>query len=462
MKAPQWQQNVLLVSDDPEIHTTITPAFGAETTFIVVQNTDEAMEELHKNPIHVMILDAKTTNPSKTFYEKHYEDKEEIPFIELSQYGTQVNNGMTIILLVNKLLAREGEFARKCGAVLIMDRKEILINRMIYLIGVLRKRTFRTIVARDLPLNAEFPVDLYYHLSLSNRYVPFLPAKTPFTSDKKEKILSSNIRHLYVEEASLSPFLSSLRERGETQALYYSESLASIRNQYRQWLIQVFDLSSDGMMVFGKELYNKGLDIVYQLEKLISSFPDSMTCLNELPYPRWSTIAHSMNCGIYSLIFSIQCQLEPRHEIALAAMIHNIGFSEIDQNIINKNETELTESELNEYKKHVNFSLELLRKKMIPFTPIIEKIILHHHENYDGTGFPGGLAGKLLPLPVALVSILSSFDYFYTTKPGERPVSPFEAWQRLREHHGESTHLNMKFHPQLLSMLDEFFMNLKK
>nr|BDT27796.1 HD domain-containing protein [Bacteriovorax sp. HI3] len=459
MKAPEWRQNVLLVSDDPEIKTTIAPAFGEETTFIVVNNTEEAMEELHKEPIHVMILDAKTTNPSKNYYEKYYDDKEEIPFIELSQYGTQVNNGMTIILLVNKLLAREGDFARKCGAVLIMDRKAILINRMVYLIGVLRKRTFRTIVLRDLPLNAVFPVDLYHHLSLSNRYLPFLPAGVPFSEDKREKVLSANIRHLYVEEAHLSSFLSSLRKNGE--ALYYSESLASIRNQFRQWLIQVFDLSSDGMVVFGIELYNKGLDIVYQLEKLICSFPSSSACLAELPYPRWSTLAHSMNCGVYSLIFSIHCQLEPRHEIALAAMIHNIGFSEISQEIIKKKETELTPEELNEYKKHVTYSLELLRKKLIPFTPVMEKIIMHHHENYDGTGFPSGLAGRTLPLPVALVSILSSFDYFNTVKPGEKPISVFEAWQRLREHHGESTHLNMKFHPQLLVMLDDFFMNNK-
>lgn len=460
MEAPKWKQNVLIVSDDPEIVTTLSPAFREETDLIVVPDTEKAMEELHKGPVHVMIMDTKTTNPNRNYYEKYFEEKDEIPYIELSQYATQINQGLTIILLVNKLLAREGDFARKCGAVLIMDRKNILINRMVYLIGVLRKRTFRTIVTRDIPLNAEFPVDLYYHLSLSNRYIPFLIKGTPFTQEKKEKIIASNIRHLYVEETSLPGFLGALRQSGGND-LYYSEALASIRNQYRQWLIQVFDLSSDGMVFFGKDLYDKGMDITRQLEKLICSFPDSSTCMKELPYPRWSTIAHSLNCGIYALVFSIHCQLEPRHEIAFAAMIHNLGFSEISQDILNKKESEMTPVEFEEYKKHVHASLEILRKKLVPFTPLIEKIILHHHENYDGTGFPSGLAGKTLPLPVAIVSILSSYDYFNTVKPGEKPISPFEAWQRLREHHGESTHLNIKFHPQLLVMLDDFFMNSK-
>jgi hypothetical protein len=457
MKAPEWRQNVLLVSADPEIKLAVFPAFGKETHFITAQSTEEAIAQLDASPIHVIIIDTKTTNPNRQFYDQYYDEKEEMLFIELSQYASQKNHGLTTILLVNKLLAKQSDFARKCGAMLIMDRKNILMNRMLYLIGILRKRTFRTILSRDIPEGSVFSVDLYHYLSLSERYAVFLQAGVPFSLEKMDKIHLSNIRHLYVQESDLGSCLSVLRGTGES--LLYSESLSSIRNQYRQLLIQIFDISTDGMMHFGKEIYEKGLEITSQLEKLIARFPDSSASLRELPYPRWSGIAHSINCGIYAIIFSKHCHLEPTNEIAFAAMIHNVGFSEIDQGLLRKNETELTAEELVEYKKHVTISLELLRKKLLPFTPLIERIILHHHENFDGTGFPDGLAGENLPLECALVSILGSFDYFNTVRPGQKPTSAFEAWQLLKKHHGDATELNKKFHPKLLAQIDEFFVS---
>lgn len=458
MKAPQWRQNVLLVSDDLEIKLAIAPAFGDETNFINVQNTEEALIKLQEAPVQVVIIDAKTTNQKRNYYEQYYDEKDEIPYIELSQYANQINLGCTIILLVNKLLSREGDFARKCGAVLIMDRKNILTNRMVYSIEVLRKRTFRTIISRDIPQGSIFSVDLYHHLSLSNRYLLFLQAGEPFSNDKKIKIQDSNIRHLYVKESDLGALLSGLR--GTNESLLFSESLATIRNQYRQMLIQLLDLSTDGMIHSGKDIYLRGMDIVDQLEKLIDRFPDTATCLRELPYPRWSAIAHSINCALYAIIFAKYCKLDSHKEIAFAAMIHNIGFSEINQEIIRKKESDLSSKEFEEYKKHVSISIDILRKKFIPFTPLIENIILHHHENFDGTGFPSGMSGENLPLECSLVSLLSSFDYFNTARPGEKPITAQAAWERLKKSHGDSTILNKKFNPKLLAMLDEYFMRI--
>lgn len=457
MKAPEWRQNVLLVSDDPEIKSSVLPAFGAETQFFTALNTDDAIAVIDQNPVQVMIIDAKTTNPSLQYYEQVFDENEQIPFIELSQYASQINNGVTIILLVNKLRAKDGEFARKCGAVLIMDRKEILLNRMVYLIDVLRKRTFRTILSRDIPDGTTFPVDIYSYLARSNRYVIFLAAGEAFTHEKKEKLHSLHTRHLYVMEKDLSSFLSSLRGQSESQT--FSESLSSIRNQYRQLLIQIFDLSTDGILIFGKELSDKGMELISQLEKLVDRFPTVQEAMSELPYPRFSTMAHGLNCAMYALIFARHCGFENRQEIAFASLIHNIGFSELPPQLMRKSESELTQEEFEQYKKHVFLSMELLKKKLFPLTPLMEKIILFHHENFDGTGFPEGQAGNNIPLEVALVSILGSFDYFNTVRPGEKPLSPTEAWLRLREHHNEATMLNRKFNPSLLVEIDDFFLN---
>ena len=451
MKAPEWLQTVLLLTDDLEIESSISPSFGPESQFLTVKTTEEAIAQLDLTPTQVLIIDTKTTDPKR----QYFEETKDVPFIELSQYASQLNLGLTIILLVNKLSPKDGDFARKCGASLIMDRKNILSNRMVYLIGVLRKRTFRTILTRDLPANISFNVDLYHYMTMGNRYAVFLPAGTPLGPEKIEKFKSSNIRHLFIKESDLGSFLNTLRSTQDSEL--FSELLASIRNQFRQLLIQLFDLSTDGMIHFGKHIYDQGLEIVTELDKLIDRFPDPQTCLSELPYPRWSVIAHSINCGIYSLILSRHCKLEPRIEIAFAAMIHNIGLSEINQNIIKKNESEMDPVELEEYKKHVTISIEILRKKLITFTPLIETILLHHHENFDGTGFPHGLASNLLPVECSFVSVIGSFDYFNTVRPGEKAKTVKEAWIALKSHHGLGSTLNKKFHPSLMVELDHFF-----
>lgn len=457
MKAPQWRQHVLLVSDDPEMKASIFPAFGPESQFFTAPNKDEAMAKVDQRPVQVLIIDVKTTDPSQTYYDQIFDDKEPLAFIELSQYASQVNQGLTIILLVNKLRAKDGEIARRCGAVLIMDRKALLLNRMIYLIEILRKRTFRTILTRDLPEGAVFPVDIYSHLSLANRYVHFLPAGDPFSQEKKEKLQSTHTRHLYVQEKDLHAFLQALRERGVGET--YSEALASIRHQYRQMIVKFFDLSTDGMLVYGKELFQSGMDLIAQLENLIDSFPTTKEALSELPYPRFSSIAHGLNCAMYALIFARHCRFENAHEIALSALIHNLGFSEIDQRLIRQNEADLSEDELKEYQKHVFYTMETLRKKLYPTTPLMEQIFLLHHENYDGSGFPQRLKGPSIPKEVALISIIGSFDYFNTVNPNTKPLSPFEAWQKLRQFHNERSALAQKFNPALLLDIDQFFLH---
>ncbi len=443
MKLPGWRQEVLLVSEDAEIKEAVASAFGAETELKVVPHSEEAIQFIDTVAVHVLIIDTKTIR-----------DGESVSFLELSQYAAQKNQGLTIILLVNKLLARESDFARKCGAALIMDRMNISIHRMTYVIRVLRKRTFRTLLSRDIDTDAVLPIDVYHYLPMNERFAVFLPAGSPFSRKKRENLHQSGVRHLYVRESDFESAISVLRA---THAFQYSEELASIRNYYRQFLMHFFDISTDGMIHFGKELHDQGMEIVARLERLIDRFRDPASCLKELPYPRWSALAHGINCAIYALLFSDHCQFARRREIAFAALVDNIGLSEVGQAILLKKEADMEPEELTQYQKHVQISMDVLRIKQVPFSPFIEEIILHHHENYDGTGFPHGVSGSAFSIEAGLLSLVGSFDYFNTVQPGEKPISALEAWLLLKTHHSQSTRLGCKFHPVLIEELDSFF-----
>ena len=88
-------------------------------------------------------------------------------------------------------------------------------------------------------------------------------------------------------------------------------------------------------------------------------------------------------------------------------------------------------------------------------SPIVEKIIKEHHENFDGTGFPEGLAGTHISMEVALMSLVGSFDYFNTVRVGDKAKDIFEAWAELKNYHATSTLFNKKFNPALLDKIDK-------
>lgn len=443
-------QRVLLVTDDLEVRDKISEAFGSATDLKNIMVPAEAIDYLTSNPVNVVIIDAKTTN-----VKVHYsEDKEITSFMEIAQYASHLNRNTPIVVLVNALLSKDGDFATKCGATLIMDRKDISLNRMFYMMKVLKKREFRTILTRDLVPGESWPVDIFHYLSGNKKYLHFLRAGEVFTEEKKRKVHSSGIRHLYVMEKDLEDFLRSLK--GQSKELKYSEELASIYNKYRQLMIGFFNVSTDGSIHHGKLMLELGMDIVARIEMLIGLYPDYHTSLRELPYPRWSVIAHGINSAIYALIFGKVCGFEVPQEMAFAALVHNIGLSEVDYNVLMKNEYEFTPAEFEEYKKHVNFSIELIKKKKILLTPVMEKMIIQHHEHYDGSGFPLSLSGTLISLEGALLSVLGSFDHFNTLRDGDKARTLNEVWDLVKQHH-TTTQFHKKFHPEILKRLDDFF-----
>lgn len=450
MEEIQYQQNILLITKDTEIKDKIASCFKPGTNLKVVPSSDDAIEYLTDHPVEVVIIDAKVTN-QKVHYS---EDKEMISFFEISQYANHLNPHLPIVILTNAILSKDGTFAAKCGATLIMDRKDISRNRLIYVLRVLRKRTYRTILTRDMEVGQSYPVDVYHFLPVNKKYLVFMRAGEEFTEERKNKIQSSGIRHLYVREDELSPFLKVLKQ-GKQVCL--SEELATIQYKFRKLLIDIFNVSTDGAIHFGKKLVEDGMAIVDRIDHLILQYPDPYSCLKELPYPRWSAIAHGINSAIYALIFARACQLDAPKEIAFASLIHNIGLSEIDQEVVKKKETELTPAEIEEYKKHVQKSLEIIHRKKMIITPLMEKTIAEHHENYDGTGYPNGLSGDAITLAPALLSILGSFDHLHTIRPGERTRTIHEVWEKVKRHHKEATKFNQKFHPALMDKIEAFF-----
>lgn len=94
--------------------------------------------------------------------------------------------------------------------------------------------------------------------------------------------------------------------------------------------------------------------------------------------------------------------------IEYASLLHDIGKLTIPERIIKKAE-ELTREEWIRIRKHPITGYMLLRD--IPFLKEASRLVLYHHERYDGRGYPEGLQGEDIPLGARLIAVADAYDY---------------------------------------------------
>ena len=119
--------------------------------------------------------------------------------------------------------------------------------------------------------------------------------------------------------------------------------------------------------------------------------------------------------------------------IEAAALLHDMGKLAIPEHILNK-PGKLTTAEFDNMKRHTDIGADLLSSVRFPY-PVVP-IVRHHHENWDGTGYPTGLAGVDIPLGARILSVVDCFDALTSDRPYRPRLSTTEAFEILRERRG--------------------------
>ncbi len=122
------------------------------------------------------------------------------------------------------------------------------------------------------------------------------------------------------------------------------------------------------------------------------------------------TYHHSLRVAHHS--FEIATKMgfsnEAREILFRSSLLHDIGKLNIKKNILEK-KTKLSQSEFDLIKLHPQYGIEVIEKKGYRMR-IDRDVILQHHENLDGTGYPRGVSESKLSLNVRIVRIADSYD----------------------------------------------------
>ena len=128
------------------------------------------------------------------------------------------------------------------------------------------------------------------------------------------------------------------------------------------------------------------------------------------------TRGHSERVTQYSLIIARKLGMDSSEieKLRLAALLHDIGKIGIDESILRK-PAKLSPSEFEEIKKHPIYAANILES--IPQLHEIIPVIKHHHERFDGNGYPDGLKGEKIPYLARIIAIADTFDAMSSDRP---------------------------------------------
>jgi putative nucleotidyltransferase with HDIG domain len=116
--------------------------------------------------------------------------------------------------------------------------------------------------------------------------------------------------------------------------------------------------------------------------------------------------------------------------LKFAASIHDIGKIAINEFVISK-PGKFTEAEYIMVQQHARIGASLV--ETLGVDPSIHSIILNHHENFDGTGYPNGIAGNEIPFSARIIRIADTYDAL-TSNRGYRPAYSHKRSLEIIEH----------------------------
>lgn len=172
---------------------------------------------------------------------------------------------------------------------------------------------------------------------------------------------------------------------------------------------------------------NELSSVAFELVDTITNHKNVLVNISDLKSYDDYTYHHSVSVAVISIAIGTEMELPKQklHQLALCALLHDIGKIEIPKELINK-PGKLTSDEFTVVKQHAEFGIEYLQQHNFDGEEIYSGVV-SHHEKYNGEGYPKQLAGEDIPLFGRIISVADVFDALTSKRPYRDPMSPADA-----------------------------------
>jgi HD-GYP domain len=211
-------------------------------------------------------------------------------------------------------------------------------------------------------------------------------------------------------------------------------------------LTKIIYSSSIKILKQNEALINKSNDLEEAYSKLNSSYKNTVLTLSKAIDARDRyTAGHSERVTYLSLKIgqALNLSSEQLNTLEIAALFHDVGKIGITDKVLNKPD-KLTDEEFNQIMEHPSIGVDIL--KTIDFLDNALPIILHHHEKYNGNGYPSGISGEAIPLESRIICVADSYDAMTSDRPYRKGMAHAVAVNELIKYKGS------QFDPEIVDI----------
>ena len=294
-----------------------------------------------------------------------------------------------------------------------------------------------------LPLNVlipgtEIPADLFLAgFSRKKNKVEMIPATAKgemFQPEWRDNLIQAGQDKVYV---SLE----------ETQALtfYFNEYTKKVvdnpRTTRKEKSAFIHEMAAFNLrLLFSAELNQQAM------EKAVGSTSSAvdmmlrdnqiLTRISDLLKIDYSVYSHSVNVSMLAMSFGQFLRMTPGQirSLGLGGMLMEVGLAKIEPQLWNR-PVKLDDQERKKIMLHSRFGYDLLKTiSAVPYDVLM--IVVNHHENYDGTGYPKGAKGESIPHLARIIRVLDTYDALTSPRPHRPAQEPMQAGRFLQENAG--------------------------
>lgn len=311
----------------------------------------------------------------------------------------------------------------------------------------MKQKKYKRIDKRLITEGSQIDFNLFLTNETKNAMTIFLQSDSAVNGDTKVKL--REVEMLYISE-----------DEEEQYQSYVNKHLQSIaRNSdipTEQKARLVYEKASetiDAMFSNPESLKNveNTQPVVNNFIDIILNDTSAVESLMKITAHDYYTHTHSINVSIYTLSLGSFLGITGKEleVLGMAAILHDLGKSKIDYEIINKS-GKLTEDEFMQMKNHPALGHEIALNLGISDERILSGI-RHHHEKISGGGYPDNLSGEQISQFARIIGVCDVFDALSTKRSYKDPMSSFESLRLMKEQ--MEGHLDMKMVNSFIKML---------
>ncbi len=321
-------------------------------------------------------------------------------------------------------------------------------------------KVFKPVKLVDIQPGQTLDFDTSIYLPANKKYIKMSTAGDELDPARIAKMKTHQVSSVYVSADEMTKFYQytakRLKELNSSTTISVTEKQDRLQSAVRELLSGIYVDTT-------KELsFEQGQGLTKDCQEIVKTY--IMTSDETNWYARFQGLlgekrnayTHASNISAFAGLFSMGLSLGKPEDLAMAGILMDIGMADISAEIQTKSAIERSPEEETTYRKHPELGINILKHRKILVNDKVQKAILHHHEAYDGSGYPKGYAGDRIPIEAQILSLAEHFDKFTTPVEGQKMLSPAEAIKKMRADM-ESGETKMIFNPKLLSKILELF-----